>query len=414
MRENPKLTNAFKASKDSSSEESSESNDSNDSSSSEESNDEEDEEKAMRMKYTDFLKWKKYVKRKEMANDKENNNENSKSKRTTTGTNDKDNGSNKNKARSLFTSANDKQNDSAKSLFTGSKDKDNFNDKNKASSKFTGSLGAVLKGYKEQVARRLNEKAPNPQTPTNNNLPLNFTSILDKPSPPTYAEAHTTSPDIHDSNVERQDDFLASETSEQLMGSAQHSTSVSRTSSKRTEERGSDFVGGPSDEGPYDVYVVEGEIVLTENASKVITQSFHLRLDPEGSSWSGVTPETLSFYWEEFKQTLAMELLLHFFCSNFFATEIWLQTLDAIYCNGNTVAKCGNGLFVAMLLLQPSDAMLCNGTSVASLRLQQGFLQRLNCNGKAVAITISNGIIEEMQRNVPLQLHYILVVKDSL
>ncbi|VFQ85194.1 unnamed protein product [Cuscuta campestris] len=63
MRENPKLTNAFKASKDSSSEESSES---NDSSSSEESSDEEDEEKAMRMKYTDFLKWKKYVKRKEV------------------------------------------------------------------------------------------------------------------------------------------------------------------------------------------------------------------------------------------------------------------------------------------------------------------------------------------------------------
>ncbi|VFQ84374.1 unnamed protein product [Cuscuta campestris] len=67
MRENPKLTNAFKASKESSSEESSESsNDSSDSSSSEESNDEEDEEKAMRMKYTDFLKWKKYVKRKEV------------------------------------------------------------------------------------------------------------------------------------------------------------------------------------------------------------------------------------------------------------------------------------------------------------------------------------------------------------
>ncbi|VFQ94719.1 unnamed protein product [Cuscuta campestris] len=66
MRENPKLTNAFKASKDSSSEESSESCDSNDSSSSEESNDEEDEEKAMRMKYTDFLKCKKYVKRKEV------------------------------------------------------------------------------------------------------------------------------------------------------------------------------------------------------------------------------------------------------------------------------------------------------------------------------------------------------------
>ncbi|RAL42479.1 hypothetical protein DM860_016766 [Cuscuta australis] len=205
-----------------------------------------------------------------MANDKENNNENSKSKRTMTSTNDKDNGSNKNKARSLFTSANDKQNDSAKSLFTRSKDKDNFNDKNKASSKLTGSLGAVLKGYKEQVARRLNEKAPNPQTPTNNNLPLNFTSILDNPSPPTYAEAHTTSPDIHDSNLERQDDFVASETSEQLMGL-------------------------PSIALLY-------RIVLTENASKVITQSFHLRLDPEGSSWSGVTPETLSFYWEEFKK----------------------------------------------------------------------------------------------------------------
>ncbi|VFQ67550.1 unnamed protein product [Cuscuta campestris] len=67
MRENPKLTNAFKASKESSSEESSESSDdSSDSSSTEESNDEEDEEKAMRMKYTDFLKWKKYVKRKEV------------------------------------------------------------------------------------------------------------------------------------------------------------------------------------------------------------------------------------------------------------------------------------------------------------------------------------------------------------
>ncbi|VFQ80669.1 unnamed protein product [Cuscuta campestris] len=67
MRENLKLTNAFKASKDSSSEESSESSDdSSDSSSSEESNDEEDEEKAMRMKYTNFLKWKKYVKRKEV------------------------------------------------------------------------------------------------------------------------------------------------------------------------------------------------------------------------------------------------------------------------------------------------------------------------------------------------------------
>ncbi|VFQ73442.1 unnamed protein product [Cuscuta campestris] len=67
MRENPKLTNAFKASKDSSSEESSESSDdSSDSSSLEESNDEEDEEKAIRMKYTDFLKWKKYVKRKEV------------------------------------------------------------------------------------------------------------------------------------------------------------------------------------------------------------------------------------------------------------------------------------------------------------------------------------------------------------
>ncbi|VFQ96104.1 unnamed protein product [Cuscuta campestris] len=66
MRENPKLTNAFKASKDSSSEELSESSDnSSDSSSTEESNDEEDEEKAMRMKYTDLLKWKKYVKRKE-------------------------------------------------------------------------------------------------------------------------------------------------------------------------------------------------------------------------------------------------------------------------------------------------------------------------------------------------------------
>ncbi|RAL45507.1 hypothetical protein DM860_015999 [Cuscuta australis] len=67
MRENPKLTNAFKASKDSSSEKSSESSDdSSDSSSSEESNDEEDEEKKMRMKYTDFFKWKKYVKRKEI------------------------------------------------------------------------------------------------------------------------------------------------------------------------------------------------------------------------------------------------------------------------------------------------------------------------------------------------------------
>ncbi|VFQ86371.1 unnamed protein product [Cuscuta campestris] len=67
MRENPKLTNAFKASKESSSEESSESSDdSSDSSSTEESNDEEDEEKAMRMKYTDFLKWKKCVKRKEV------------------------------------------------------------------------------------------------------------------------------------------------------------------------------------------------------------------------------------------------------------------------------------------------------------------------------------------------------------
>ncbi|VFQ66896.1 unnamed protein product [Cuscuta campestris] len=54
-------------SKDSSSEESSESSDdSSDSSTSEESNVEEDEEKAMRMKYTDFLKWKKYVKRKEI------------------------------------------------------------------------------------------------------------------------------------------------------------------------------------------------------------------------------------------------------------------------------------------------------------------------------------------------------------
>ncbi|VFQ79964.1 unnamed protein product [Cuscuta campestris] len=42
------------------------SDDSSDSSSTEESNDEEDEEKAMRMKYTDFLKWKKYVKRKEV------------------------------------------------------------------------------------------------------------------------------------------------------------------------------------------------------------------------------------------------------------------------------------------------------------------------------------------------------------
>ncbi|VFQ60839.1 unnamed protein product [Cuscuta campestris] len=66
MRENPKLTNALEAFKDSSSEESSESSDSSDSSSSEESNDEEDEEKTMRMKYTDFLKWKKYVKRKEV------------------------------------------------------------------------------------------------------------------------------------------------------------------------------------------------------------------------------------------------------------------------------------------------------------------------------------------------------------
>ncbi|RAL50073.1 hypothetical protein DM860_007747 [Cuscuta australis] len=66
MRENPKLTNAFKASKDSSREESIESSDSNGSSSSKESNDKEDEEKAMRMKYTDFLKWKKYVKRKEV------------------------------------------------------------------------------------------------------------------------------------------------------------------------------------------------------------------------------------------------------------------------------------------------------------------------------------------------------------
>ncbi|VFQ77946.1 unnamed protein product [Cuscuta campestris] len=66
MCENPKLTNAFKASKDSSSEESSESSDdSSDSSSTEESDDEEDEEKTMRNKYTDFLKWKKYVKRKQ-------------------------------------------------------------------------------------------------------------------------------------------------------------------------------------------------------------------------------------------------------------------------------------------------------------------------------------------------------------
>ncbi|VFQ71611.1 unnamed protein product [Cuscuta campestris] len=64
MRENPKLTNAFKASKESSSEESSD--DSSDSSFTKESNDEEDEEKATRMKYTDFLKWKKYVKRKEV------------------------------------------------------------------------------------------------------------------------------------------------------------------------------------------------------------------------------------------------------------------------------------------------------------------------------------------------------------
>ncbi|VFQ87389.1 unnamed protein product [Cuscuta campestris] len=67
-------------------------------------------------------------------------------------------------------------------------------------------------------------------------------------------------------------------------------------------------------------------------------------------------------------------------------------------------------MFVAMLLLQHSDAMLCNGNSVAGVRLQQGFLQRLNCNGKAIATSISNGIIEEMQRNVPLQLHHILVV----
>ncbi|VFQ99737.1 unnamed protein product [Cuscuta campestris] len=66
MLANLKLTNAFKLSKDSSSEELSESSDeSSDSSSSEESNDEEDEEKAMRMKYTNFLKWKKYEKRKE-------------------------------------------------------------------------------------------------------------------------------------------------------------------------------------------------------------------------------------------------------------------------------------------------------------------------------------------------------------
>ncbi|VFQ59816.1 unnamed protein product [Cuscuta campestris] len=66
MHENPKLTNAFKASKDSSSEQSSKSSDdSSDSSSTEESDDEEDEEKEMRKKYTDFLKWKKYVKRKE-------------------------------------------------------------------------------------------------------------------------------------------------------------------------------------------------------------------------------------------------------------------------------------------------------------------------------------------------------------
>ncbi|VFQ60210.1 unnamed protein product [Cuscuta campestris] len=67
VREKPKLTNAFKASKESSSEESSESSDdSSNSSSTEESNDEEDEEKAMRMKYTDFLKWKKYVNWKEV------------------------------------------------------------------------------------------------------------------------------------------------------------------------------------------------------------------------------------------------------------------------------------------------------------------------------------------------------------
>ncbi|VFQ80185.1 unnamed protein product [Cuscuta campestris] len=55
------------------------------------------------------------------------------------------------------------------------------------------------------------------------------------------------------------------------------------------------------------------------------------------------------------------------------------------------------------------DAMLCNGNSVAGVRLQQGFLQRLNCNEKAIATSISNGIIEEMQRNVPLQLHHILL-----
>ncbi|VFQ92831.1 unnamed protein product [Cuscuta campestris] len=66
MLANPKLTNAFKASQDSSSDESSESSDeSNDSSTSEELNDKEDEEKAMRRKYTNLLKWKKHVKRKE-------------------------------------------------------------------------------------------------------------------------------------------------------------------------------------------------------------------------------------------------------------------------------------------------------------------------------------------------------------
>ncbi|VFQ67002.1 unnamed protein product [Cuscuta campestris] len=66
MHENPKLTNAFKESKDLSSEELSESSDdSSDSSSSEEESDEDNEDKAMRTKYTDSLKWKKYVKRKD-------------------------------------------------------------------------------------------------------------------------------------------------------------------------------------------------------------------------------------------------------------------------------------------------------------------------------------------------------------
>ncbi|RAL50068.1 hypothetical protein DM860_017978 [Cuscuta australis] len=170
-------------------------------------------------------------------------------------------------------------------------DKGNSSDKNKGKSKFIGGLSTILKSIKEQVALKLQEDTSNPQTPTSSTIPLNFFSNQLDQLTPTSTNPQTSSTHV-------------SQSSEQHIESINQNTSASRTSTKRSNEsaRGSECVGGPSNEGTYDVYVADGEVVLTENAARVITKSFHLRLDPEGSTWAGVSDETLSFYWEEFKK----------------------------------------------------------------------------------------------------------------